>query len=125
MIEKFMKGPQVSTESLVIDGKAFTPGFSDRNYEFLNHFAPHIIENGGQLPSKLRTSTKKLVNNLIQKCSESMGIQNGVLKGDIVITNGKPFIIEIATRLSGGYFCSHEIPLNTGVDFVGAAISNP
>tara|TARA_A100001234_G_C12631662_1_gene388486 strand:- start:865 stop:2082 length:1218 start_codon:yes stop_codon:yes gene_type:complete len=122
MIEKFMKGPQVSTESLVIDGKAFTPGFSDRNYEFLNHFAPHIIENGGQLPSKLRTSTKKLVHNLIQKCSESMGIQNGVLKGDIVITNGKPFIIEIATRLSGGYFCSHEIPLNTGVDFVGAAI---
>jgi biotin carboxylase len=28
----------------------------------------------------------------------------------------------VAARLSGGYFCSHEIPLNTGVDFVGVAI---
>ena len=28
----------------------------------------------------------------------------------------------MATRLSGGYFCSHEIPLSTGVDFVGNAI---
>jgi len=28
----------------------------------------------------------------------------------------------MAARLSGGYFCTHEIPLNTGVDFVGAAI---
>lgn len=31
-------------------------------------------------------------------------------------------MIEIAARLSGGYFCTHEIPLNTGVNFVGIAI---
>ena len=30
-----------------------TPGFSDRNYEFLETYAPHIIENGGELPSHL------------------------------------------------------------------------
>ncbi|GKT37978.1 phosphoribosylglycinamide synthetase [Aduncisulcus paluster] len=28
----------------------------------------------------------------------------------------------MAARLSGGYFCSHEIPWNTGVDFTGTAI---
>ena len=31
-------------------------------------------------------------------------------------------MIELAARLSGGFFCTREIPLNTGVDFVGAAI---
>jgi biotin carboxylase len=31
-------------------------------------------------------------------------------------------VIELAARLSGGYFCTHEIPLNTGVNFVGHAI---
>ena len=29
---------------------------------------------------------------------------------------------EIAIRLSGGYFCTHEIPLSTGIDLVGNAI---
>jgi len=31
-------------------------------------------------------------------------------------------VIELAARLSGGFFCTREIPLNTGVDFIGAAI---
>jgi len=122
MLEKFLSGPQVSTESLVIDGTAYTPGFSDRNYEFLDLYAPHIIENGGQLPSHLDNYTQKLVRDLIQNAASSMGIRNGVVKGDIVINDGKPYVIELAARLSGGYFCTHEIPLNTGVDLVGAAM---
>ena len=40
----------------------------------------------------------------------------------MVLSNQNPYIIEVAARLSGGYFCSHEIPLNTGVNFVGNAI---
>ena len=122
MLEKFMTGPQVSTESIIVDGSAYTIGFSDRNYEFLEKYAPHIIENGGQLPSHLDYKTKKAIENLIQISAKSMGIKDGIVKGDIVITDGKPYVIELAARLSGGYFCTHEIPLNTGVDLVGAAI---
>jgi biotin carboxylase len=51
-----------------------------------------------------------------------MGIRSGNIKGDMVLHDGKPFVIELAARASGGYFCTHEIPLNTGVDFVGAVI---
>mgnify|MGYP002152268180 CR=1 FL=1 len=122
MLERFLPGPQVSTESLVIDGVAHTPGFADRNYEYLERYAPHIIENGGQLPSHLDNATQQAIRDLVQQAALSMGIRNGVVKGDIVVTDGKPYIIELAARLSGGYFCTHEIPLNTGVDLVGAAI---
>ena len=122
MLERFLPGPQVSTESLVIDGVAYTPGFSDRNYEYLERYAPHIIENGGQLSSHLDDATQQAVRDLVQQAAQSMGIRNGVVKGDIVVTDGQPHVIELAARLSGGYFCTHEIPLNTGVDFVGAAI---
>jgi biotin carboxylase len=122
MVERFMPGPQVSTESLVIDGIAHTPGFADRNYELLERYAPHIIENGGQLPSHLPPHTQQAVRDLVQQAAQSMGIRNGVVKGDIVVSDGKPHVIELAARLSGGYFCTHEIPLNTGVDLVGAAI---
>ena len=122
MAEQFMFGPQVSTESLIIDGVAYTPGFADRNYEYLERYAPHIIENGGQLPSHLNLETQREVRDLVQRAAVSMDIRNGVVKGDIVVTDGQPCVIELAARLSGGYFCTHEIPLNTGVDLVAAAI---
>lgn len=122
MVERFMFGPQVSTESIVADGVAHTVGFSDRNYSLLEKYAPSIIENGGQLPSFLSDELHAKVCDLINHAAASLGIHNGVVKGDIVITNGEPYIIELAARLSGGYFCTHEIPLNTGIDFVGIAI---
>lgn len=122
MVERFVPGPQVSTESIVVDGLAYTPGFSDRNYEYLERYAPYIIENGGELPSHLSPETQQDVRDLVQRAALSMGITNGVVKGDIVVHDGKPYVIELAARLSGGYFCTHEVPLNTGVDFVRHAI---
>ena len=122
MVEEFLDGPQISTESLIVDGKVYTIGFSDRNYEFLNRYAPHIIENGGDLPSFLNETDQQSISNAVAKAAKSLNIKNGVIKGDMVLTDGKPYVIEVALRLSGGYFCTHEIPLNTGVDFVGNAI---
>ncbi len=122
MLESFLSGPQVSTESILMEGVAYTVGFADRNYELMEKFAPFIIENGGDLPSFLDEETQQAIRDLVQKAALSMGIDHGVVKGDIVVHKGKPYVIEMAARLSGGYFCTHEIPLNTGVDFVGAAI---
>ena len=122
MIERFLSGPQVSTESILLDGVAYTPGFLDRNYEYLEKYAPYIIENGGDLPSCLSENIQKSVCDLVQKAALSLGIERGVVKGDIVIHEGKPYVIELAARLSGGYFCTDLIPLNTGVNFVAAAM---
>ncbi|TRZ67910.1 MAG: ATP-grasp domain-containing protein [Comamonadaceae bacterium] len=122
MVEEFLDGPQISTESLVVQGEVYTLGFSDRNYEFLDRYAPNIIENGGDLPSFLSLADQEKICDLLEKTAKSLDITNGILKGDIVLSGGKPFVIEVALRLSGGYFCSHEIPLNTGIDFVENAI---
>ena len=122
MVEEFLEGPQVSTESIIINGNCFTIGFSDRNYELLDEYFPFIIENGGDLPSFLPENIQNDIKNLVSQASNSIGVKNGIVKGDIVVNNEKPYIIEVATRLSGGYFCSHEIPLNTGVDFLSNAI---
>ena len=122
MVEQFLSGPQISTESIAIDSVAHTVGFSDRNYEYLERFAPYIIENGGELPSHLPQGTQQAIFDLVQQAALSLGVVNGVVKGDIVVHGCKPYVIELAARLSGGYFCTHEIPLNTGVDFVEQAI---
>lgn len=122
MVERFLAGPQVSTESLVVDGTVHTVGMSDRNYELLDAFAPHMIENGGALPTRHGEKTRKAIRELVAAAARSLGIHDGVVKGDIVVHEGVPHVIEIAARLSGGRFCTHEIPLATGVELVRHAI---
>ena len=122
MVEEYLDGPQVSTESVVVDGRCYTPGFSDRNYEYLETYAPFFIENGGDLPSHLPQDIQSKVKDLVARAASALGVTSGTVKGDIVVHNGEPYVIELAARLSGGFFCTREIPLNTGVDFIGCAI---
>ncbi len=122
MVERFVPGPQVSTEAVVVRGRTTTIGFSDRNYEFLDRFAPYVIENGGDLPSCLPAATQEAIADLTAAAALALGVTSGTVKGDIVVGDDGPMVIELAVRLSGGYFCTHEIPLATGVNFVAAAI---
>ncbi|MDE2266554.1 MAG: ATP-grasp domain-containing protein [Alphaproteobacteria bacterium] len=122
MVEQYLDGPQISTESIVSDGRCYTPGFSDRNYEYLERYAPYFIENGGDLPSHLPADIQAKVKDVVGRAAAALGVTNGTVKGDIVVHNGEVYVIELAARLSGGFFCTREIPLNTGVDFVGNAI---
>ena len=122
MVEQYLEGPQVSTESIVVDGRCYTPGFSDRNYEYLETYAPYFIENGGDLPSHLPATVQEKVKEVVGRAAAALGVVNGTVKGDIVVHQGEVYVIELAARLSGGFFCTREIPLNTGVDFVGNAI---
>lgn len=122
MVEGYLDGPQISTESVLINGKAFTPGFTDRNYEFLDRFAPYIIENGGHQPSIVIAEQQRAVSRLAERAALAMGIRTGIAKGDMVLTKDGPKVIEIAARLSGGWFSTDQIPLATGVDLIGAAV---
>src|SRR5262249_47793086 len=122
MVERFIAGPQVSTESVVVGGRTTTIGFSDRNYELLDRFAPFVIENGDDLPSCLPPAVPESLDDLVGHAAAGLGVQQGAVKGDIVVGPEGPMVIEGAVRLSGGYFCTHEIPLATGVNFVAAAI---
>ncbi len=122
MVEEHLRGPQYSTESLLLDGIGFTPGFAERNYEYLERFAPYIIENGGQQPPALEPDHRAGLVALAEEAGRALGVRTGVVKGDMVLTPEGPKVIEIAPRLSGGWFCTDQIPLATGVDLVGAAI---
>jgi biotin carboxylase len=122
MVEEYLPGPQLSTESMLLDGFGHTPGFCDRNYEFLDRFAPWIIENGGEQPSVLSAADQEAVAGLAERAGAAIGISTGIVKGDMVLTPTGPKVIEVAARLSGGWFSTDQIPLATGVNLVGAAI---
>ena len=124
IIEKYIEGLQLSTESFILNGKCFTPGVSERNYSRLNEFRPYMIEDGGTIPAQIGAPLKEKITSLILRGASALGIDKGLVKGDIVIDqNGQPLIIELAARLSGGWFSSHQIPLATGVNLVSAVMS--
>ena len=120
--ERFVDGPQLSTESMVYNDHCYTVSVSARNYEFMNRYAPYIIENGGVLPTDLPCTVVKQINDMIALGAKAMGIKKGPVKGDVVIGENGPLIIELAARLSGGYLCTDQIPMARDVDLVKQTI---
>ncbi|MGE6432955.1 ATP-grasp domain-containing protein [Shewanella baltica] len=122
IIEEYLQGPQVSTETLFHQGKGYTAGFVDRNYEMLDVFAPYILENGGWQPSRLSKLQRSEIEKLIDDVAKALDIENGVIKGDIVYTETGAKVIEVATRLSGGDFSESLVPLGLGINYVRTAL---
>ena len=122
IVERFTPGLQISTESVVYQGKVYTVGFADRNYEMMPVFRPSIIENGGFVPTVCTPVEVAAIDELIAACARALQVDNGIIKGDIVIGPDGPAVIEVALRLSGGDFSESLIPLGTGVDIIRAAI---
>ena len=99
MVEEFLEGPQLSSESVIQGGRAVTLGCSDRNYARLFELAPFMIEDGGLQPSVHLADVLPGVDALAAR-----GVQD-----------------EVALRLSGGWFATDQIPWSTGVDLVQVA----
>ncbi|TFB09334.1 ATP-grasp domain-containing protein [Candidatus Atribacteria bacterium MT.SAG.1] len=122
ILEKFEFGPQLSAEGIFLD-KVFIPiAFADRNYDNLSETKPHIVEDGGVIPSRFQGEILKEISILIQRAALALDISWGTVKADIVITKNGPKIIELAARLSGNYLATHHIPMVYGVNIVKALI---
>lgn len=125
ILEEFVPGPQISTETILWRGRACTPGFADRLYEGMEIFHPQIMENGGWIPSRFAdTPTQAAIMKLAEQAAAALGADTGVAKGDVVVCPRRgPLMIEMAARLSGGDFSEGLVPLGTGVNYVRAAIA--
>lgn len=117
--EKFISGLQISTEGLFHDGVFYCTGFADRNYTRLDDSKPFMVEDGGDIPTVLNAADKKKVEVEFERAARALGIDWGPAKGDMIFgDDGKPYVVEIAARLSGGNFCYDKVPWSTGVDIV-------
>jgi len=123
ILEEYVPGLQISTETIIHEGKSITAGFAERVYSDTKGLYPNILENGGWLPSNVTKNIHKKVCTLVEDAARALKIDNGVAKGDVVICKKRgPLIIEMAARLSGGDFSESLIPLSTGINYVRTAI---
>ncbi len=122
MVERCLDGPQISAQALVLDGHCATPVLFDRNFEYLERYAPFFVQNGGELPSALPAEIQEDVRALVAQAARMLGVTSGAMNADIVVHDGKAQLIDLATTICGGSLCTRGIPLSSGVDFIGAAI---
>lgn len=122
MAEAYVSGIQISSESFLLDSTLHTPALSERCYDQLERFYPRFIENGGTVPAPVSPGMAREIDRILLAAAEALGVNQGSIKGDLVLGPDGPVILELAPRLSGGYFCTHQIPAATGVDLVDVVI---
>lgn len=118
--QKFIPGVQLSTESVVYDGEVQMTSVAQRNYDRLKEFAPYIVEDGCDSvpPSRLN----RQINDLLERACRALGWNNCTVKGDLILDGNLLYVVELAPRLSGGFFSTHTICLSMGWDIVGDAV---
>ena len=127
LYQEWVEGTQLSTESIIQDGRVLFTAIAERNYSRLEQFAPNVIEDGSDMPANElgdpdAGGMRCAVEQAVSLCARAIGLTTGTLKGDLVWDGWRPVVIEVAARLSGGGFCSLMTPLSLNVDFVGLAI---
>ena len=117
IIQEFISGPQISTESFIFKKKTHTL-LSNRNYSDTKMMYPFIIENGGNHPANLSKKVKKKIYNHIQKIRKGYNLNNGPLKCDLVLNKNRIYTLEASPRFGGGYVASHISEFLYGSNFL-------
>ncbi|MDP2676860.1 MAG: ATP-grasp domain-containing protein [bacterium] len=118
LLEEFLEGDEISTESIIVHNKIFTTGFGDRNYSRQSEFQPYFVEDGHHVPSLLDENKKKEAITIVEKAIKALGINWGVAKGDVLVNKNGVYVLEMAARTSGGWFAAGTVPFATGVNIL-------
>ena len=118
VVEEYMEGPEVSVETLSVDGECHIIQITDK----LTTGAPYFVEMGHSEPSALQEDVKTNISEVASAAVKALGIINGPSHTEIKVTKDGPKIVELGARLGGDNITTHLVPLSTGVDMVECCI---
>ena len=118
VVEEYLEGPEVSVETLAVDGEVSIIQITDK----CTSGSPFFVETEHSQPSILDNNIKKRIAQVAVDANKAIGITNGPSHTEIRITKDGPKIVEIGARLGGDCITSHLVPLSTGVDMVEYSI---
>lgn len=116
VVEECMVGPEVSVETLAIDGEVHVIQITDK----ITTGSPHFVEMGHTQPTRLDCAEE--IKKVAIAANKAVGIKNGPSHTEIIVTKDGPKIVEIGARLGGDCITTHLVPLSTGVNMVEACI---
>jgi len=118
LVEQYVLGPEQSVETIIWRGKHYHVGMADRSFDF----HPYHIETSHTDPSQLATDIQRRIYDVVDAAADSLGIDFGPAKADMILTNQGPMILEMPARLSGGFHSQYTTPLSSGKDPIRAVI---
>lgn len=116
LVEECMIGPEVSVETLAIDGEVYVIQITDK----ITTGAPHFVEMGHTQPTRLDCVDE--IKKVAIAANKAIGIKNGPSHTEIIVTEEGPKIVELGARLGGDCITTHLVPLSTGMSMIEACI---
>lgn len=118
VVEEYMEGPEVSVETLAVDGVVHVIQITDK----LTTGMPFFVEMGHSQPSQLPKEVTDRIKAVAIAANEAIGIENGPSHTEIKVTPNGPKIVELGARLGGDFITTHLVPLSTGINMVECSI---
>ena len=118
MVEEFMNGPEVSVESMTVDGETQILTITDK---YITP-PPYFVELAHCEPSMLAKEVQEQIKKVTLQAVKAIRLQNGPSHTEIKVTKDGPKVVELAARLGGDFITSRLVPLSTGIDMVGASV---
>ena len=110
LVEQIVMGHHVDVNALFVEGRFLKGGIMDRFFSEL----PYHYPIWGCQPSSLSAAQEDAVYSTVEKAARALGIEDGPLKADLIWTNEKPVILDLAPRFHGDVSTAHVSPLATG-----------
>lgn len=130
LLEEFLVGEEFSVDTVVYDNILYPGGISDREFgKVFDYSKEFAVQTGSITPSRLSEEIQAKMYDLMANAAKAMGIDKGAFKGDLILCDGEPKVIEITARLSGGFDSQYRKPYSFGINLIKAtmdiAIGNP
>lgn len=120
LVEEFMEGPEVSVESITVNGESHIITITDKMVTEV----PFFVETGHTEPSRLPADVQEDIRSVALKAIAALGVKNGPTHTEIKVTKTGAKLVEIAARLGGDFITSKLVPLSTGVDMIDCQLSS-
>lgn len=120
IVEEFLSGPEVSANTFIVNGQTVLNEVSDR----------YVVEGyAGGLPRGHVYPARACIGDLLEEtrrlvalCNRELGIQNGPVYYQIILTPHGPRIVEVTPRLDGCHMW-RLIKSVTGVDLLEVCVN--
>ena len=106
IVEEYMKGPEVSVETLSINGECHVIQITDK----LTTGAPHFVEMAHSQPTRHSQKIIEQISKIAKAANKAIGIENGPSHTEIIVTTEGPKVVELGARLGGDNITTHLVP---------------
>ncbi|WP_018132429.1 ATP-grasp domain-containing protein [Effusibacillus pohliae] len=115
LMEEYLQGPEVSVETLTINGKHYIIGITDK----IKTTPPLFVELGHVHPSQLGRDIQEQIHEMVIRFLTAANYQFGPTHTELIITQDGPKIVESQARL-GGDRIPTLVHLATGIELESA-----